>query len=92
MRCQVHGRGIVACWLVLISTLVAQAQTKKIEIQSRNECIRHFSFRYSDLSRFSDLVFGMNALDISHFRYSDLFRISDLGIRIFSRGVDHGLL
>jgi len=33
MRCQVHGRGIVACWLVLISTLMAQAQTKKIEVQ-----------------------------------------------------------
>jgi hypothetical protein len=35
MRCQVLGHGIVACWLVLFGTLLAQAQTKKIEIQKR---------------------------------------------------------
>ena len=33
MRCQGLGRGIVACGLVLTGTLVAQAQTKKIEVQ-----------------------------------------------------------
>src|SRR5438270_4262559 len=33
MRFQALGRGIVACSLVLAGILVAQAQTKKIEVQ-----------------------------------------------------------